>query len=155
MIYPDLDNTRSFGQAITDQGLHSVVIRTEASQLHFLGILNLFGIAVAPFDGHIRVCVSVHEDVECAVSVQNWEEGDRGRNLAKDSLYLFLDLFLGLLNRSRTLIFRVSVAVYKVVLVSLVLNTEERQTYPGVAFSLSADFREVWLLACFPNIWTW
>ena len=72
----------------------------ETSQLDFLSILDLFGVAVSPFHWHVGIRICVHENVECTISVEDWEEGDRGSDLAEDSLDLLLDLVFGLLRLS-------------------------------------------------------
>lgn len=75
-----------------------MVICTEAPQLHFFGVFDLFGVAVAPFDRHFGIRISVDQDVEGTVSVQNGEESNGRSNLAEDCLDLVLDLFFGLLD---------------------------------------------------------
>lgn len=75
-----------------------MVVGTEASELHLLCVLDLFGVAVAPFHGDLGVGIGVYQDVECAVAIQDGQECDRCGDLAEDSLDFVLDLFLGLLN---------------------------------------------------------
>lgn len=58
------------GQPVADQGVDAVVARAEAAQLDALAVLDLLGIAVAPLDRHIAVCIGVDEHVEGAVPVQ-------------------------------------------------------------------------------------
>lgn len=74
-----------------------MVIGAETPQLYLLRIGDLLCVAVAPFHGHFRVRISVDEDVECILSIQDREKGDRGNNLTEYSLDLFLDLFFRLL----------------------------------------------------------
>lgn len=48
------------GQAIADKSFHAVIICTKASQLYFLGVFDFFGVAVTPFDGHVRVRIGIY-----------------------------------------------------------------------------------------------
>lgn len=75
-----------------------MVIGAEASQLHLFGILNLLGITVTPFHGHLRIRIGVDENIEGAVAIQNREEGDRSGDLTENSLDLLLDFFFCLLD---------------------------------------------------------
>jgi len=77
-----------------------VIIRTKASQLHLFGVLDLFGVTIAPFNRHFGVRIGVDQDVEGAVAVQNGEEGNGRGDLAEDCLDFVLDLFFGLLDGS-------------------------------------------------------
>ena len=74
-----------------------MIARTETSELYLLCILDLFCVAIAPFDGYIRVRICIDQHVEGAVAVKYGQEGDRGSDLAENSLDLFLDLLFGLL----------------------------------------------------------
>ena len=133
-----------------------MVVGAEASKLDLLGVFNLLGITVAPFHRYIGVCVSVHEDVECAVAVENGEEGDRGSDLAENRLDLFLDFLLGLLGGFGGCSFAVSVAFRPIELArhkSLHMDNEEL-IYPGAAFSFSPVLRELELLELLPKIST-
>lgn len=76
-----------------------MVICTEAPELHLLGVFDLLGVAVAPFDRDFGVCVRIHEHVECAVSVENGEEGNGRGDLSENGLDLVLDLLFGFLDR--------------------------------------------------------
>lgn len=76
LLYPNAnantltkDTCRSFGESIANQCLHAVVVRAKASQLDFFCILDLLGVAVAPFDGNFGVCVGIYEDIKRAVAV--------------------------------------------------------------------------------------
>lgn len=86
-----------------------MVVCTETPKLYLLGILDLLGIAVTPFYRNIGVGVGIHKDVEGAIAIQNGEEGDRGCNLAENSLDLLLNLFFSLLDRLDSLRLRISV----------------------------------------------
>lgn len=77
-----------------------MVVRTEASQLYLLRVLDLFRVAIAPFNGHFGVGIGVNENVEGAVSIKHGKECDGCCDLAENSLYLILDLLLRLLDRS-------------------------------------------------------
>lgn len=74
-----------------------MVARAEASQLNFFAILDLFGVAVAPLERHVRVCIGVHQYVEGTVAIKHWQESDRGSDLAENRLDLGLNLSLSLL----------------------------------------------------------
>lgn len=86
-----------------------MIVGAEASELHLLCVLDFFGVAVAPLHGDLGVGVSVHQDVECAVAIQDWQECDRCGDLAEDSLDFVLDLFFGFLNGGSGLGFLVPV----------------------------------------------
>jgi hypothetical protein len=73
-----------------------MITRAETPQLDLLPILNLLRITVAPLHRHIRVCIRIHQDVECAVAIELWEEGYGCCDLTENGLNLFLDFFLGL-----------------------------------------------------------
>lgn len=74
-----------------------MIASAEASELHLLAILDLLRIAVAPFEWDIRVGVSIDKNVECAVSVEHWQESHGGRDLSENGLNLRLNFRLGLL----------------------------------------------------------
>lgn len=76
-----------------------MVVGAEAAKLNFLGVLDLFGVAVSPFHGHFGICVCVYQHVERTVSIQNGEKSDRRCDLAEDGLDFFLDFLLGLFDR--------------------------------------------------------
>jgi len=112
-----------------------MITRTEAPKLHFLPILDLLRIAVAPLHWHIGVCIGVYQNVECTVTIELWEECDRGRDLPEDRLDFFLDLLFGLLR----LWFCTSVSL------SAGSNMEVPAVvyaHSGAAFSLSTGFFE-------------
>lgn len=71
----------------------------ETPQLHPLAVLDLLGIRIPPLDGHIRVGVCVHQDVERAVSVQLRQERHGRGDLPEDGGDFGLDLGLGLFGR--------------------------------------------------------
>ena len=97
------DNTcELFGQPIAYQGIHTMARRAESSQLYPLGVLNLLGVAVAPFHRNLAVGVGIHEDVECAVTIELREERHGCCDLSKNRGDLSLDFRLGLLPRRRT-----------------------------------------------------
>lgn len=74
---------------IADQSVNPMIAGTETSQLHFLSILNLLRIAIAPFHGHVRVCICVYQHIEGAVAgVQLRKKCYRGGDLAEDRLNL-------------------------------------------------------------------
>lgn len=64
-----LQNIVLISQPIAHQSFHPVVIRTKASQLHFLAVLDFFGITVSPFDWDLRICIRINENIEGAVPV--------------------------------------------------------------------------------------
>lgn len=74
-----------------------MVARAEASQLYLFAILDFFGVAVAPLEWHVRICIGVDEHVEGAITVEHGQESNRGCDLSKDGLDLSLDLRLCLL----------------------------------------------------------
>jgi len=80
-----------------------MICGAEPPELHPFAVDNLLCVAVAPLDGHVAVCVGVDQDVESAVAVELWEEGDGCGDLAEYGCDLGLDLgfglFLGLLWR--------------------------------------------------------
>lgn len=114
-----------------------MVVGAEAPKLYLLGILDIFGIAVTPFDRNFRVCICVDKDVECAVAVQHGKECNRGSDLSEDSLDLLLDLLFCFLS-FRGL--RVGISENKDSQRVRKFDAFER-TYPGVSFSLSPDLR--------------
>lgn len=75
-----------------------MIICAEASQLHFLGVLDFFGVTVAPFDRHFGVRIGVYQDVEGAVTIQDRKKSDGGGDLAENRLNLVLDFFFGFLD---------------------------------------------------------
>ncbi len=68
-----------------------MITRTKAPELHLLSILDFFRVAVAPFQGHVRVRVGVHENVEGAVAVEHGEEGHACGDLPENGLDFGLD----------------------------------------------------------------
>ncbi len=76
-----------------------MVTRTETPQLDLLPVLDLLRIAIAPLQRHLRVRISVDEDVERTIAVQHRQERHRRRDLPEDGLDLVLDLLLGLFGR--------------------------------------------------------
>ena len=89
----------SVRKPVADQRFHAVVVGAETPELHFLGILDFLGVAVAPFDGDFGVSVSVHQDIECAVAIEDGQEGHGGGDLSEDGLDFVLDFLFGLFNR--------------------------------------------------------
>ncbi|KAJ8120436.1 hypothetical protein ONZ43_g2856 [Nemania bipapillata] len=83
-------------KAIADEGLHAMVTCAEPAQLHSLAIDNLFGVTIPPLNGHLTVGVSIHENVEGAVTGELWEEGNGGGDLAKQGSDLGLYFGFGL-----------------------------------------------------------
>jgi hypothetical protein len=73
-----------------------MIARAEASQLDLFAVLNLFGVAVAPFKRYFRVGVGVDQHIEGAVAVQHGQKGYRCRDLSEDGLDFRLYLRLGL-----------------------------------------------------------
>ena len=70
-----------------------MVRRAEASQLHLFSILNFSGIAVSPFDWHLRISIRVYKDVEGTIAcIELRQKGDRCGNLAENGLNLLLNL---------------------------------------------------------------
>lgn len=64
-----------------------MIRRTKPAQLHPLAAHNLFATihTVAPLDGHIAVCVGVHEHIEgMGAGVELREKGDAGGDLAEE-----------------------------------------------------------------------
>lgn len=108
-----------------------MIICAEASQLYFLGVFDLFGIAVAPFNGHIRVRVGIYQDVESAVPIQDRKEGNRSGDLAENRLNLVLNLFLGFFDR---------LLVVSAVLVSASRVTALQLNIPGCRILLVSHF---------------
>lgn len=86
---------------VRNHGIDPMAIRREAPQLHFLGVFDLFGVAVAPLERHLAVGVRVDQHVEGAVAVEHWQEGDRRRDLPEQRLDLLLDLGLGFVGGGR------------------------------------------------------
>jgi hypothetical protein len=74
-----------------------VVARAEGSQLHFFAVLDFFGVAVAPLERDVGICIGIHQHIECAIAIEHRQESDRGSDLSKDRLDLSLDLSLSLL----------------------------------------------------------
>jgi hypothetical protein len=68
-----------------------MVARTETPQLHLLAILDLLRIAISPLHRHFTIRIRIHQHIERAISIQLWQECDRGRYLAKNRLDLGLD----------------------------------------------------------------
>jgi hypothetical protein len=122
-----------------------MIARAETPQLHLFAVLDLLGVAVAPFKGNFRVCVCVDEHIECAVAVQHRQKGDGSRNLSEDGLDFCLYLCLGLL---------LWCIITPVSRVSIDRRNNAAMPYSGAAFSLSAAFFDVLDFAFFPNIWT-
>lgn len=90
---------RSIRKPVADQCFHTVVVGAETPELHFLGVLDLLSVAVAPFHGDLGVGVGVHQDVECAVAVEDGQEGHGSGDLSEDGLNFVLDFLFGLFNR--------------------------------------------------------
>lgn len=85
---------------VANKSIDSMITRTEASQLHFLAILNLLCIAISPFHWHFRVSVRVDQDIECAVSgIELREKSHRSCDLAENGLDLELNFFFCLFRR--------------------------------------------------------
>lgn len=82
---------------IRHQRVDLVAVRREAPQLDLLGVLDLLCVAVTPFERHVTVGIGVHQDVECAVAVQHWQERDGCCDLAEERLDFLLDFGLRLL----------------------------------------------------------
>lgn len=97
-------------QSVADKRADTVVVGAEAAELDLLSVLDLLGVTVTPLHGDIRVGIGVDENIECAIAIENGEEGDRGSNLAENGLDLFLDFLLSLFNRLGGWGFAVSVA---------------------------------------------
>lgn len=117
-----------------------MIVRAETPQLHLLAVLDLLRVAVAPFDGHLRISIGIDEDVEGAVPVENGKEGHRRRDLSEDCLDLFLDLFLCLFLRWRCMVHISGISQVRQLCDNRVWFS--LWTYPGPAFSLSTVFRE-------------
>lgn len=66
--YP-LPQITSFSQPVANQRVDPVITRAEPAQLDSLPVLDLLGVAIAPFDRHLAVGVGVDEYVEGAVPV--------------------------------------------------------------------------------------
>lgn len=129
--------SRLIGKTVADHRFYPVVVGAEAPKLYLLGILDIFGITVAPFDRYFRVCICVDKNVECAVAVQHGKECNRGSDLSEDSLDLLLDLLFCFLG-------------FRGLRVGISENKDSQQVhrfdvfdriYPGVSFSLSPDLR--------------
>lgn len=76
-----------------------MITRAKTPQLHLLPVLDLLGIAVAPFYRDVGICISVDQNVECAVPIELRQEGDGSGDLSEYRLDLCLDFFLGFLGR--------------------------------------------------------
>jgi hypothetical protein len=88
---------RRLSVPVAHKRVDPVVARAEAPELHFLAILNLLRIAVAPLERHLRVCICIHQYIEGAIPIEHGQEGDRRCNLAEDRLDFRLDLLFRLL----------------------------------------------------------
>lgn len=84
---------------IAHQRIDPMVARAKTPQLHLLPVLDLLSVAVAPFYGHVRIRVRVHQDVKSAVPVELGKEGHRGGDLPEYRLDLGLDLLFGFFGR--------------------------------------------------------
>lgn len=69
----------------------------ETSQHDLFRVLDFLCITVSPFQGHLTVGICIDKDIECAIAVEHWQEGDRCCDLPEQGLNLGLDLALGLL----------------------------------------------------------
>ena len=88
-------STRHHDLPVTHKRINPMITRAETSQLHFLAIFNLLGVAISPFHWHFRVRVCVDQDIERAVACfQLWKEGHGGGDLAEDGLDFELDFLL-------------------------------------------------------------
>ena len=56
-------------QSVANESANAVVISAEATQLHLLGVLDFFSIAVSPFHGYFRIRICVNQNIEGAISV--------------------------------------------------------------------------------------
>jgi hypothetical protein len=52
-----------------------MVACTEAPQLYFLAIPDLFGVTVTPLKRDVGICVCIDKYIEGAVTIQHWQEG--------------------------------------------------------------------------------
>lgn len=75
-----------------------MISSAETPQLHLLAVLDILGVAIAPFYGNVRISVSVDEDVESAIAVELWEEGYGGGDLSEYGLNLGLDFLFAFLS---------------------------------------------------------
>ncbi len=82
---------------VAHQRIHAVITSTKASQLHLLSVLDLLGVAIAPFNGHIGISVGVYKHIKGAVAVELWQKGHGSGDLSEYRLDLCLDYFLRLL----------------------------------------------------------
>ena len=71
-----------------------MITRTKTPQLHLFPVLDLLGIAIAPFQRYFRVCVCIDQDIERAIAIELWEKGNGCGDLAEYGLDLVLDLLL-------------------------------------------------------------
>lgn len=55
---------------VAHQRIHPMVTSTKAPQLHLLTILDLFGVAIAPFNRYIRIGVGVYQHIERAIAIE-------------------------------------------------------------------------------------
>lgn len=55
---------------VAHQRIHPMVTSTKAPQLHLLTILDLFGVAIAPFNRYIGIGVGVHQHIEGAIAIE-------------------------------------------------------------------------------------
>jgi hypothetical protein len=144
----------SISESVADKRVHTMTVRAKAPQLHLFAVLDLLRITVAPFYGDFRVGVSVDEDVEGAVSVQDREEGHGCGDLAEDRLNLVLDFFLGFFLCLRGGVDGTGVSSPLAIGLTTISGFAFNPTYLGLAFSLSADFPESRFWDDLPKIWT-
>lgn len=58
---------------VADKCIDTVIAGTETAQLHFLAVLNLLRVAVAPLDRYVRVGIGIDQHIECAItSIELW-----------------------------------------------------------------------------------
>jgi hypothetical protein len=62
--------------------------------LHFLGVLDVFGITVTPFQRNFGILVGIDQDIEGAVAIKHGQECDGSCDLAEDGLDLLLDVLI-------------------------------------------------------------